>query len=301
MMRRLNQLERTLDEGEFCFTAELVPPLSTDTDKVLVAANSIKEKVHAINVTDSAGAKTTLSALVAASVLALNDIEPVLQLTCRDRNRIALSAELLGASAYGICNLLPLTGDTPANGDQPDAKAVNDINTVALIELARGMCEDRALPGGRKIDPPPYFFIGAADVPRRINRDKGHPGLIRKIDAGARFVQTQLCYDIDLIAAYMDGLAQWDLIGSVKVLIGLGPVASARSAKWMKENLWGVAIPDPVLQRLADSADPMGESRRVCIELIEKMQQIDGVAGVHLMAPGQSIQSIAELLSELSG
>jgi len=298
-MRRLNQLESSLDTGQFCFTAEFVPPLSTDTDKILTEADRIKDKVQAINVTDGAAAKTTMSGLAAAGVLAQNDVEPVLQLTCRDRNRIALCAELIGASAYGICNLLPLTGDDPAHGDQPDAKAVNDINSVALTELARVMCEKGTLSNGREIDPPPHFFIGAADVPRKINRDEGHPGLARKIEAGARFVQTQLCYDIDLIETYIDGLAECGLIDNIKILIGLGPVASARSAKWMKDNLWGAAIPDTILQRLQDSADPRQEGRRVCIELIEAMQQLDGIAGVHLMAPGQSIQSIADLLSEL--
>ena len=299
MVKRLNQLENSLNAGGFCFTAELVPPLSTEPDRILEQVDSIKGRVEAINVTDAAAAKTTMSSCAAAALLALNNIEPVLQLTCRDRNRIALCADLIGSAAFGICNLLLLTGDDPANGDQPDAKAVHDINSASLTALVRDMGEKGILPNGRQIDSPPHFYIGSADVPQRFDNKGGAPAIIKKIDAGARFIQTQLCYDIDLIEAYIAALGDWGILDKVKVLIGLGPVASVRSALWMKDNLWGVAIPDSVLQRLEDSTDPKQEGRRICIELIENMQKIDGIAGVHLMAPGQSIPSIAALLSEL--
>ncbi len=297
--KRLNQLEKSLSEGKFCITAELVPALTTDQGSILTEVESVRGLVEAINVTDGAAANTTMSSFAAAAILATNEIEPVLQLTCRDRNRIALCADLIGAAAFGICNLLPLTGDDPAFGDQPEAKSVHDINSAELITLARDMSDKGILPNGREIDSPPYFHIGCADIPQRIKNDASAAGLIKKIDAGARFVQTQLCYDIDLIEGYIADLGERGILDRVKILIGLGPIASAKSARWMKENLWGVTIPDAVLQRLDDSSDPKQEGRRICVELIEAMQKNKGIAGVHLMAPGQSTQAIANLLSEL--
>ena len=299
MNNLLNNLERSLTEGKFCFTAELVPPLSTDAERVLEQADFIKGRIEAVNVTDGAAARTGMSSFAAATLLALNNIEPVLQLTCRDRNRIALCADLLGSAAFGICNLLPLTGDDPTNGDQPEAKAVHDINSTDLIALARDMSEKGVLPNDREIDVPPHFHIGSADVPRRFDNKDEPPAIIRKIDAGARFIQTQLCYDIDLVEAYIGGLGELGILDRVKILIGLGPVASSRSARWMRDNLWGVAMPDALLQRLEDSTAPKQEGRRICIELIEKMQNINGIAGIHLMAPGQSLRSVATLLTEL--
>ena len=295
----LNKLEKSLNEGKFCFTAELVPPLAASAGRLLEEADLLKGRVEAINVTDGAAARTTMSSAAAAALLAVNDVEPVLQLTCRDRNRIALCADLVGCAAFGVSNLLLLTGDDPDKGDQPGAMAVHDINSTALMTLARDMSEKGILPNGREIEPPPHFHIGSADVPQRYSGGEAPPALIKKIDAGARFMQTQLCYDIDLIEAYIGKMGEWGLLDRVKILIGLGPISSARSARWMRDNLWGVAMPDSVIQRLENNPDPKQEGRRICIELIENMQRLDGIAGVHLMAPAQSAASIAALLSEL--
>ena len=299
MTRLLNQLEKSLAEGKFCFTAELVPALTTNLDSILEEVSPLVRLVEAINITDGAAAKTTMSSFAAATILATNNIEPVLQLTCRDRNRIALCADLIGAAAFGISNLLPLTGDDPANGDQPDAKAVHDINSAELISLASDMSEKGILPNGREIDSPPHFHIGCADVPQRLKEENNHPALVKKINSGASFVQTQLCYDIDLMKAYISDLGERGILDKVKILIGLGPIASAKSALWMKKNLWGVSIPDVLIQRLEDSSEPKQEGRRICLELIEQMQTIDGISGAHLMAPGQSVKAIASLLSDL--
>ena len=298
MAKLLNQLEKSLKKGKFCITAELVPALSTNQDTILQEVEPIRGLVEAVNITDGAAAKTAMSSIAAATILATHDIEPVLQLTCRDRNRIALCADLIGSASFGICNLLPLTGDDPANGDQPDAMSVHDINSTELINLACDMSENGRLPNGREIDSPPHFHIGCADVPQRIRQDTP-PALLKKIEAGASFVQTQLCYDIEVTEAYIADLGASGILDKVHILIGLGPIASAKSAIWMKENLHGVAIPDAVIQRLQDSDDAKQEGRRISIELIEAMQKIDGISGVHLMAPGQSIKAIANLLSEL--
>ncbi len=295
----MNNLEKSLNEGNFCFTAELVPPLAASADSLLEEAGLLSGRVEAINVTDGAGARTTMSSVAAATLLATNNIEPVLQLTCRDRNRIALCADLVGCAAFGVSNLLLLTGDDPARGDQPEAKAVHDIDSIGLITLARDMSDKGILPNGREIDPPPRFHIGSADVPQHPADRQSPPHIKKKTALGARFIQTQLCYDIDLIEAYAGYMAESGVTDEAAILIGLGPVASAGSAKWMRENLWGVAFPDPLVQRLEDSDDPKQEGRRICIELIERIQKIDGIAGVHLMAPGQSAGAIAALLSEL--
>ncbi len=295
----MNNLEKSLNDGKFCFTAELVPPLSAAPDRLLEQASLLSGRVEALNVTDGAAARTTMSSVAAATLLAVNGMEPVLQLTCRDRNRIALCADLVGCAAFGVANLLLLTGDDPARGDQPEAKAVHDINSTALIDIARVMSAQGVLPNGREIIPAPYFHIGSADVPQRPTDRKIAPGIAHKIDAGARFVQTQLCYDIDLIETYIEYLGEWGIPDKAGILMGLGPVLSARSARWMRDNLWGVAFPDALIQRLEDSSDPKQEGRRICIELIERMQKIDGIAGVHLMAPGQSAAAIAALLTEL--
>lgn len=300
MTNFLNQLEKSLNADKFCLTAELVPALSTDQDAILQEVKPIEGLVEAVNITDGAAAKTTMSSFAAAAILANNNFEPVLQLTCRDRNRIALCADLIGSAAFGVCNLLPLTGDDPANGDQPEAKAVHDINSAELIGLAHDMSKKGVLPNGREIDNPPHFHIGCADVPQRLKKENGHPALSKKIEAGARFVQTQLCYDINLIEGYISDLAELGILNDVKILIGLGPISSAKSAIWMKQNLWGVAMPDVVIKRLQEATDAKTEGRRICAELINSMQKIEGISGVHLMAPGQSMNAIAKLLGEIN-
>ena len=219
MTRLLNQLEKSLAEGKFCFTAELVPALTTNLDSILEEVSPLVRLVEAINITDGAAAKTTMSSFAAATILASNNIEPVLQLTCRDRNRIALCADLIGAAAFGISNLLPLTGDDPANGDQPDAKAVHDINSAELISLASDMSEKGILPNGREIDSPPHFHIGCADVPQRLKEEDNHPALVKKIDSGASFVQTQLCYDIDLMKAYISDLGERGILDKALLIV----------------------------------------------------------------------------------
>ena len=295
-----SSLREKLRGGEFCFTAELVPPLSANASTVLEMAAPLRGLVSAVNVTDGAGAKTTMSSLAAAAILARDGIEPVLQLTCRDRNRIALAADLVGASALGICNFLPLFGDDPKKGDQPDAKPVQDLNTAGLITLARSMRDRGELPTGRRIEPAPDFFIGAADIPREHDPAAGPHPLAAKLDAGAEFVQTQLCFDADLVRRYTKGLDRAGLLGRVKILIGLGPIASLKSAQWMKQHLFGVAMPDAVLKRLEGAADQPAEGRRICIELIRELRGIPGVAGAHLMAPARPITDLASLILECS-
>lgn len=280
-----SRLERVLRAGAFAVTAETVPPLSGDANAVLEVAAPLRRLVDAVNVTDGAGARVHLSALAAAAILAREGIEPVLQFTCRDRNRLALQADLLGAAALGVRNVLCLRGDDPSAGDQPEAKAVFDLDSAELIATAAAMRDAGRLPSGRAIEAPPRFFIGAVDTPIDPAPDWSPDSLRNKLDRGADFVQTQLCFDFHVIERYIGRLRDEGLTERLFILVGLGPISSARSARWMRERLWGVRIPDAVVERLEHTADPKAEGRRICVELIRRLTELPGVSGVHVMAP----------------
>lgn len=292
----VSSLVRALLAGEFAVTAEIVPPLSSDPASLIAKARPLRGLVDALNVTDGAGARSHLSSLVAAGLLVQEGHEPILQFTTRDRNRLALQSDVLGAGALGIHNILVLGGDDPKAGDQPDAKPVFDLDSGALIAMIREMGEPGRLPSGREIEAPPKLFIGAADTP--IDPPAGWlpDRLASKADAGAQFVQTQFCYDIGIVRRYIARLSDAGLTDRMFILLGIGPIASARSARWMVENLWGVIIPDAVIDRLEGAADEKAEGRKICIEFIEQVKEIGGVAGVHVMAINQD-EAIAEILA----
>jgi methylenetetrahydrofolate reductase (NADPH) len=289
-------LEEKIRGGRFVITAEIVPPLSAAPAKLLAEAELLKGKVDAINVTDAAAGKTSMSSFAAAAILAANGYEPILQVTCRDRNRIALAGDLIGAAAQGIRNLLILKGDDPKGGDQPDAKPVFDFDSGQLLALARDLRDKGALPSGRKVEPPPRFFIGGADVPRRPDANWKAAPLLAKIEAGAGFVQTQFCFDLDVARAYIGRLREEGIVDRLAVIIGVGPIRSAKSARWMNENLFGVHVPEATIQRLEGAKDQAAEGREICAELIAGLREIRGVAGAHVMAPAQGPEAIAQVL-----
>ena len=295
-MAATSQLQRRLSAGEFVVTAEVTPPLSAGADALLAKAAPLKGRVDAVNVTDAAGARAAMSSFAAAALLAGDGIEPVLQVTCRDRNRIALAGDLLGAAAQGVSNLLILRGDDPAGGDMPEAASVHDLDSRAVMSLARGMRDEAALPSGRKIEPAPHFFIGAADTPHDPPADWEPTALAAKAEAGADFVQTQFCFDLAVAERYFARLREFGVTDRLAVIVGVGPIASARSARWMRDNLFGVSVPDAVIARLDQAQDPAAEGRRICIEVIEGLQAIPGVRGVHLMAPLQKIETLAAII-----
>jgi len=289
-------LVRTLLAGEFAVTAEIVPPLSSDPAALTGKARPLRGIIDGLNVTDGAGARSHMSSLVAAGLLVRDGHEPVLQFTTRDRNRIALQSDVLGAGALGIHNILVLGGDDPKAGDQPDAKPVFDLDTGALIAMIREMGEPGRLPSGREIDTPPKLFIGAADTPIDPPADWAPDRLASKADAGAQFVQTQFCYDIGIVRRYIARLGEAGLTDRLFILMGTGPIASAKSARWMVKNLWGVIIPDAVIDRLGGARDQKAEGHKICVEFIEQMKEIDGVAGVHVMAINQD-EAIPDILA----
>jgi methylenetetrahydrofolate reductase (NADH) len=281
-----NTLQHKLNAGRFVITAEVTPPVSASRDELLAKALSLKGLADAVNITDGAGARPHLGAVTAAAMLVEAGIEPVLQLTCRDRNRIALQSDLLAAAASGVHNLLMLRGDDPSAGDQPDAKPVFDLDPRQLLETARQLRDTGELPSGRKVTGRADFFLGGADNPIDPPPGWQPTGLDAKIKAGAQFVQTQFCMDAGVVRRYMARLAEFGIAGKFGMLIGIAPLRSAKSARWMREKLFGVIIPDAIVERMDSAADPAAEGRRICIDLVRELSAVPNVAGVHIMAPG---------------
>jgi methylenetetrahydrofolate reductase (NADPH) len=290
-------LERRLRAGEFVITAEITPPLSADPQALLDLALPLRGVADAVNLTDGASARAHLDVLTAAAILARAGVEPVMQLTCRDRNRIALQSMLVGAAAQGVRNVMVLRGDNPQAGDQPDAKPVFDLDSNTLLATAAAIRDRGQLPHGRVVGGKAEYFLGAADTPIDPPADWKPEALQRKLLAGAQFVQTQFCLDPGIVRRYIARLREHGLGGQLFMLIGLAPLASARSARWIREHLYGSIIPDALIDRLEAAAEPKLEGRRICVELMQQMQQIEGVAGVHLMAP-LNTGSLAAVISE---
>ena len=288
-------LHKKLLDGNFVYTAETTPPDSSDQEVLLKKTKPLKNVADAVNLTDSPGAKAHMSALTAAIILIQNGIEPILQLTVRDRNRLALQGDLIGASALGVHNILCLSGDDPKIGDQPDTVAVNDIDSLTLIATANMMRNERKFPSGRIIEPPPKLCIGSAEVPTtgKPNPEK----ILNKIKTGVNFFQTQYVFDEKLLKEYMKVLEDVGILEKTFFIIGLGPFASAKNAKWMNDNLFGVNIPNKILKRLEQSKDQQKESKKICLELIHHFKEIDGVKGVHLMGHNKE-QIISEIIQE---
>jgi methylenetetrahydrofolate reductase (NADPH) len=285
-----------LRQGRFVMTAELAPPVSCDAEELLRKAAGLKGLADAVNVTDGAGARAHMSALAAAALLIGAGIEPILQITCRDKNRIALQSELMGAAALGIRNLLLLTGDDPKLGDQPDTKPVFDIDSKTLIETARRLRDEGTLPTGRKVAGEAAFFIGAADMPIDPPAGWQPTGLLGKVKSGAQFAQTQFCMDAAIVRRYVGVLEQAGVTRQLAILIGVNPLRSAKSARWMKTQLFGTIIADAYIARMENATDPTREGIAICVELIEELSTIAGVAGVHIMAPGNDA-AIADVIA----
>ena len=293
----MTALSDKISAGQFAITAEIVPPLAATRSRLLEEAEVLRGQVDRINVTDGAGASTTMSSFSAAALLAADGHEPVLQITCRDRNRIALTADLLGAAAQGCYNLLLLMGDDPAKGDQPEAKPVFDLDSRQLMQVVASLRDDGMLPSGKSVSEPPGFFVGAADMPIDPPADWKPDGLKAKIASGAQFAQTQFCFDPGVASRYIARLREEGITEDIGVLLGIGPVLSAKSARWMNDNLYGVTIPEATIKRLEQASDAKAEGRKMCAELIQQYREISGLAGVHIMAPAQKSDAIAEAIS----
>lgn len=291
------RLERVLRSGRFAVTSELNPPDSADPEDVYRAAITLSTVCDGINAVDASGAHCHMSSVAICALLTRAGYEPVYQVACRDRNRIAIQGDLLGAAAMGVHNVLCITGDDVSAGDQPEAKRVFDFDSIQLLRTARTMRDEGVFLSGRKLTTPPRLFLGAAANPFVPPYDWRPMRLAKKIAAGADFIQTQYCFDIPRLHAYMQRVRDLGLHEKVFILIGVGPLRSARAAEFMRTKVPGVWIPDAVVERLAKTPKKaqLEEGKRICIEIIQQVRELAGVHGVHIMAYRQE-EAVAEIV-----
>jgi methylenetetrahydrofolate reductase (NADH) len=292
-------LRERLASGGFAVTAEISPPRGASTAQITKTAEGLKDWVDAVNVTDNQGSNVRLASWAGSLAVLEAGLEPVMQMTCRDRNRIALQSDLLGASALGIRNILVMTGDHPKFGDHPGAKPVFDLDSVQLLWTLRTMRDEHVLLSGRKLDPAPDCFLGAVEnpfappVPFRAER------LGKKVAAGAQFVQTQFVFDVPAFAQWMTQVRDLRLDEQCAILAGVGAVRSVKALDYMRDHVPGVEVPDDVFRRLR--AVPPGkqtaEGVKLAAEIIRQLGEIPGVAGVHLLVAGNE-QAVPDILDE---
>jgi methylenetetrahydrofolate reductase (NADPH) len=296
-LRTAGGLRGALAAGRFAVTAEIGPPRGVDPHSVGQSAALLRGWVDAANVTDNQGAHVRLSSLAGSLLAAEAGVEPVMQLTCRDRNRIALQSDLIAAATLGIPNVLLLTGDHPVFGDHPDAKPVFDLDSVQLVWTARTMRDDGLLLSGRPVDPRPGFLIGAVENPFAPPTDFRAARLGKKVAAGAEFCQTQFVFDVAGFARFMAEVVDRGLDTRCAVLAGVGPIRSLRAYEFVRTKVPGVHVPDDVGRRLRGvPADRVAaEGVAICVETIQALREIPGVAGVHVMAFGYE-RGIPEIL-----
>lgn len=295
--RPMSRLERVLRSGRFAVTAELDAPDSADPEDVYKNALVLASVCDAINATDGSGANCHMSSLACCALLTRAGYEPVLQISCRDRNRIGIQGDLLGAAALGVRNVLCLTGDDVTNGDQPEAKRVFDLDSIQLLRTAQIMRDRGMFLSGRKLTTPPPLFLGAAENPFAMPYDWRPHRLAKKVAAGAQFIQTQYCFDVPRFQQFMQGVRDLGLHEQVFILVGVGPLRSAKAAEFMRTRVPGVVIPDVLVERLK-KVPPKAqreEGIRICTEIIQQVREIEGVHGVHVMAYRQE-ETVAEIV-----
>ena len=291
------RLERVLRAGAFAVTTELDPPDSADPEDVYRRARVFDGCVDAINATDGSGANCHMSSLAVCALLTRVGYAPVMQISCRDRNRIAIQGDILGGAAMGVCNMLCLTGDGVGNGDHPQAKPVFDLDCMTLLEVGTTLRDGQRFQSGRKVTFAPRVFFGAAENPFAPPFEWRAFRLAKKIAAGAQFIQTQYCFDVPRLRSFMAQVDDLQLLNRAFILVGVGPLRSAKAAQWMRTRVPGVHIPDEVIRRLAGATDQAREGRRLCVDLVREIREIKGVAGVHVMAYRQE-EAVAEVISE---
>ena len=293
------RLERVLRAGALAVTAEIAPPDSADPNEVYERAAHFDGVVDAINATDGSGANCHMSSVAMCSLLTRRGYAMVMQVSARDRNRIAIQGDVLGAAAMGVYNILCLTGDGVDVGDQPEAKPVFDLDSMSMLEMIRTMRDEQRFMSGRRISDPPRVFLGAAANPFGPPLDYRPHRLAKKVAAGAQFIQTQFCFDIEEFRSYMTVVRELGLHEQAFILPGVGPLASAKSADWIRTNVPGVHIPDCIIERLKSAQDQREEGVTICVEMINELTEIEGVHGVHIMAFRQE-HRVAEIV-ERSG
>lgn len=281
--REAYAFEEACNSGRFIVTVEVEPPDSADPSALLTRARHFAGLADAINITDGAGGNCHMSSAAAAAVLAADGLTPVCQVACRDRNRIAVQGDILGAAALGVRNFLCLTGDDVSQGDHPQAKPVFDLDAVSLLSAARTMRDAGQFASGRKLAVAPNLFLGATANPFAPPHADRILNLQQKIEAGAQFIQTQFCFDLELLEAFMHEVRARELHSRAIIIVGVGTLSSARALARMAERVPGVHVPNGVLERIGRAGDQKAEGKAVLIETIRALTQIEGVGGVHLM------------------
>ncbi len=283
-VRSGGRLERVLADGGFAVTAEIAPPASPDPAEVRRTAALLRDVTDACNVTDCQRAMVRMSALAAAALAIQEGVEPVLQVVLRDRGRIALQADLLGAAALGVRNVLCMRGDPPQIGTEPEAAGVYDWNTEEFVRAARELSDQGRLHGGDRVAPPPRLFVGATANPFGGSPEESFENLRGKVTAGANFVQTQAIYDVDRFEEWMRLVRKEWLHEHVHILAGVIPLRSPKMARFMAEKVPGVVVPKEILRRMEAASDPRAEGVKIALGTLRALRGIQGVHGVHIMA-----------------
>ncbi len=293
------RLEEAFRSGLPVTTCEIASGDGADPDDVVRRARLVRDHVDAVNVPDNTAGIVHMSAWAAAAILAGEGVDPIMHVTCRDRNRLALQGDLLGAAAMGVRNILCLTGDHMVHGDHPDAKPVFDLDSIQLVGLANVLRHGRYL-SGREIKPAPDLFPGATENPFAPPYDFRPLRLQKKVEGGARFIQTQITFNVKRFAAFMESVRDLGLDRKVPILAGVAPVRSARAARFMQERVPGMEIPDSVVRRMEQAGNERTrreeEGIRICVEIIEQLREVRGLAGFHLM-PIHWEEAVAEIAS----
>lgn len=283
-MKAGSNLEKVLNSGDFTVTAELGPPKSADPEVILNKADILKGYADAVNITDCQTAIVRLSSIAAAVLLINKGLEPIIQMTCRDRNRIAIQSDLLGAAALGIKNLLCLTGDHQIFGNHPKAANVFDLDSINMLDMVRKMRDEKKFDCDEDMEVEPKFLIGAAANPFADPFEYRVKRLSKKVEAGADFIQTQIIFNVEKFAQWMKQANDLGLTDKVKILAGVSPLRSLGMAKYMKNNVPGLEVPDELIERLSSAENAQEEGIQICVDIINQVKEIEGVAGVHIMA-----------------
>ncbi len=291
------RFERVLRAGQFAITSEIAPPDSADPDEVYRRAALFDGVVDAINATDGSGANCHMSSVAVCALLTRVGYSPILQISCRDRNRIAIQGDILGAAAMGVCNVLALSGDDVSAGDHPEAKPVFDLDSISLLSTVKTLRDESRFLSGRKIDSPPKIFAGSTVNPFVPPVASRVLQLQKKIAAGAEFIQTQYCFDMPVLRDMMRCAVDMGLADKAFILPGVGTLASANTARWLQKNVPGVHIPEALIKRLENANNQKLEGQKICIELMQQVRDIEGVSGVHIMAYKQE-QCVADMVAK---
>ncbi|MGB2825836.1 MAG: methylenetetrahydrofolate reductase [Thermoplasmata archaeon] len=283
-MKAGSNLEKVLEDGKFAVTAEIGPPQSANPEPLIHHAKMLKGYAEAFNLTDNQTAVVRLSSIAAAAIVMKEGIEPVIQMTCRDRNRIALQSDLLGASAIGVRNVLCLTGDHQTFGNEKSAKSVFDFDSISELYTFDKLRTEGLQSGGDKIEDPPKVYLGCAENPFATPYEFRGMRLAKKVNAGADFVQTQAIFDMDMFETWMDDVRSRGLDKKIHILAGVIPMKTAGAARYMKNKVPGMIVPNSIIDRMKNASDPKEEGIKLCVEQIETLKNIKGVHGVHIMA-----------------